>query len=112
MNGHRREFKKKILVKRGKTRDSNIWYKIRFIRGLNTEGFEGRTYDGLCWGSPSYEIWISTGLTPEQRMHTFFHELGHAIEFEHRLKIRHKHIDVLGKALGYIIRKNRWLAGA
>jgi Zn-dependent peptidase ImmA (M78 family) len=104
MKGLRKEFPREIQVKEG------IWYKIRFIRGLNTRGFNGKTYEGLCWGAPSREIWISTGQSPKLRLHTYFHELGHAIEFEYGIKVKHKDIDVIGEAMGYIVSMNAWMS--
>lgn len=65
-------------------------YKIKFSKRLK------------CYGMTDPEtktITIKAGLSPRLTLTTFIHELLHVVEFEHPLKISHKMVYELEKAL-------------
>jgi hypothetical protein len=77
-------------------------YKIKFVKRIPHE--EKRTL-GLC-DPDTKTIWIRISHSPRGMFRTFIHESLHAIEFEYDLKIKHKMIYSLERALEALVVDN------
>lgn len=83
-----RDFPKELLI------GDNIW-RVKFVRKIPDDN---PYCVGLC--DPSlFIIYIKTGMTFEERIEIFAHELTHAFCFEYGFDIKHKHIYKLGEAV-------------
>lgn len=54
---------------------------------------------GDCSGSRCRIRLSRRNKSPEEELHTFYHELGHAIEFTLGWRLTHRQIDALGNML-------------
>lgn len=100
MNGRRKDFPKCVYLA------EDVCYQIKFKRGLQAKG-----YMGVCCFDIK-EIWISTGLTCQERLETFWHEISHALDFEYGIKLTHKQVYALEKPLSDLFQKNAWVQWA
>lgn len=100
MNGKRRDFPKEICI------GENIFYRIRFKRNLLKEGLAG-----LCH-MDTKEIWIACGLSCQERLATFWHEVSHALDYEYGIKLSHKQVYALEKPLAELFSRNAWVTWA
>jgi hypothetical protein len=102
MRGFRMRIPRKILVK-------DAVYEVKFVRQLPEvkDRFKGTTIGVTC--PDTQTILLKQGLSKEDRVRIFFHELLHAIEFEYGVPIAHKLIYRLEGPLAQVIVDN--LAG-
>ena len=62
---------------------------------------------GLC-DPGDQEILISQGLTSDDRLKTFIHEVLHAMEIEGDFNLDHKHVYKLEELIFSFLINNRW----
>lgn len=68
--------------------------------------------DPYCYGLCCFDtrtITIRTGLKPDERRKTFFHELLHAIDYEYNINIAHRLVYKLEGPLSDVFEQNCWL---
>lgn len=76
-----------------KLRIGDVYYRIRFVKSIRRckkKVGEGAIV-GIC-DQARHEILIKQGMSKDETLKTYLHELGHAIEFEYDIKISHKAI--------------------
>jgi len=71
-------------------------YSVRFVDKIPGEKLD---VHGIC-DSGKHEILIRKDLTKSQTFRVFIHEVLHALEFEYEIKIEHKTVHQLEKAIG------------
>lgn len=77
-----------------------VYYKVKFKRGLESKGYMGLAiFD-------DQEIWISMGLSPKERLSTFFHEVAHCLDEHYGLKWRHRDIYKMEEPLAFFFARN------
>ena len=89
-----RQYPKTIKVR-------NTHYKIKFVNQIGKD----KLTVGLCTSDPP-TITLRRRGNRQKVFETMCHELLHAIEFEHRAKVKHKLIYLFAKAITKIIRDN------
>lgn len=77
-------------------------YSIRIVDKI--PGEKSDVY-GIC-DPGNHVIYIQNGLTKSQMFRTFIHEVLHALECEHDIKIKHEQIYQLEKAIGDLFLAN------
>ncbi len=76
-----------------KLRIGDRTYRVRFVGLIENDP------DNLGVFDPnSIEIKIQRGLSPDETLKTFLHELFHAFEYEYEIKLRHKDVYALEEA--------------
>lgn len=75
-------------------------YRVKFVKRFKDKDQVGE-YD-----SSRQLIRIKKGLTPEETLMTFIHELLHLVELEGPVKIRHKQVYALSEALTQVFVEN------
>lgn len=74
-------------------------FKLGFRTWRVKRGVRSKRWYGDC-SSTRCEIRLSTkNKTFEDELHTFYHELGHAIEATLGLKLKHRQIEAIGGML-------------
>lgn len=88
----KKDYPKSLTVK-GET------YEVKFANKLGK--------DILAYCDPcEREIKIKNGQTKEETLKCFIHEVLHALEFEHHIKIKHKTVYQLEEAIFRFLRDN------
>jgi Zn-dependent peptidase ImmA (M78 family) len=87
---------KTVLVK-------HVRYKVILVDGPME--YQGRKIRGLCHKDDKV-IEVSRKQTPRMILSTFWHELLHAIEHEHRITMKHSLIHELEEPLADVFLKN------
>lgn len=77
-------------------------YKIRLVKRIPGES---KDTVGLC-DPHTRTIWICTEQPPRHLMRTLIHEALHGLEYEFNLKIKHKLVYKLEKAIYHLIIDN------
>lgn len=77
-------------------------YKISFVKNLDCLGITD---------SGARTIKIKAGMSPHETFRTAIHEVLHAIEFSWPVKIKHKTVYKLEKAIFDVLLDNGFLAG-
>lgn len=76
-------------------------YRVRFAKTIER--------DAECVGLCNYDtklITIKKGQTDVERFKTFVHEVLHAIEMEHKIKIKHKEVYKLEQCIVEFLLRN------
>lgn len=82
-------------------------YRIKFvksIRGCKRPVGKGATI-GIC-DPRRIEILIKQGLSKDETLKTFIHEVAHCVEYEYDIKISHPDIDKVEEAIFDLICAN------
>lgn len=101
MKGRMRDFPKRLLI--GESEWKVVW-KRKIVD-------DGILCAGLC-DSKKKTIFLQIGQTPKERVSTFFHEMLHALEFEHGIALPHETIYRLEGPLAELFRQNAWVQWA
>lgn len=89
-----KDYPKSILV-----RDEE--YRISFVKVIKGDP----TTLGQCCSSEC-KIWIKKGQGPAETLKTFVHEVLHALEFEYKIKIKHRSVYRLEVAIFELLLAN------
>jgi hypothetical protein len=81
----------------------NVSYLVVWV-----DRFDDADCMGLCDREKKH-IYIKKGLPPKVVEEVFWHEVLHALEFEHNITIPHQAIYDLGKSLPRLFNLNKWL---
>lgn len=68
--------------------------------------------DPAQYGSCDYDkklILIKAKLSPRKTLEALLHEIAHALEFEHKIKIPHEVIHKLEKPVSRMLKLNGWI---
>lgn len=83
---------------------SKVVYKVQIVTAFEKEPYTM----GTCCPDDKL-ILLRADLSPRNLLVTFIHELIHAMQFEHGIKIRHSSINQLDSAIERLLRLNRWI---
>jgi len=82
---------------------SDIW-TVRIVKHIDDDS--AGIVVGLCdW--MEQEILILQGIGREKTHQTFWHEVGHVLEWYYRFDLKHEHIDKIGDGLKDLFSLNR-----
>lgn len=84
----RRKFPRDLFI------NGNVW-AVKFVKKIPSKG---KDLVGLC--DPSERaIYIKTGQSFQETVSCFIHECLHALEFEHKFRLKHRQVYLLDKHL-------------
>lgn len=81
----------------------NVTYYVVWV-----DKFDDPLCLGLCDQAKKH-IYLKKGMAPKVVEETFWHEVIHALEFEHNIKIPHQSVDDLAISLVRLFNLNKWL---
>lgn len=95
--------KRRFYPKTIKVRKTN--YKIIFVEKIKGRVAKGQAIVGYCNQKKKHLV-IRDSQTDREAFSTLLHECLHAIEFEYEIKIKHKLVYELEKAMEQLLRDN------
>jgi hypothetical protein len=95
--------KRRFYPKTIKVRKTN--YKLKFVKEIKGRVPKGQAIMGYCNQEKKHLV-IRDSQTDKEVFSTLLHECLHAIEFEYELKIKHKLVYELEKAIEQLLRDN------
>lgn len=77
----------------------DVYYRIRFVSSIRgCKGLGKGSTIGLC-DEARREILIKKGLSADETLKTYIHELTHSLEFEYNIKISHEAVHQYEEAI-------------